>query len=105
MIIFEKNVNSEFSSCDSDYINDNSIFSNHSDDEIEDSDISSNSDSNSNNSDNEIWDNKDKLSPSEYYEAEKDNLDVKCLQKRCYKDSTINDIDRAHNHWHEWVQS
>ncbi|KAG5294641.1 DUF3435 domain-containing protein [Histoplasma ohiense] len=55
-------------------------------------------------SDEEFWE-EDKLPPPKHYESEEANLDIKQLRQRRLKQQTINRIDRAHDHWHQYCKS
>ncbi|KGM91455.1 uncharacterized protein PADG_12476 [Paracoccidioides brasiliensis Pb18] len=54
-------------------------------------------------SDEEFW-KEDKLPPPEHYEAEEANLDIKHLRRRRLKQQTIDGIDRARDHWHQYCK-
>ncbi|OJD16129.1 hypothetical protein AJ78_03709 [Emergomyces pasteurianus Ep9510] len=77
----------------------NDIFS---DDSGNDTDGTGDSDE-SDESDEEFWE-EDKLPPPEHYEAEEANLDTKHLRRRRLKQQTINGIDRARDHWHQYCK-
>ncbi|KAG5296553.1 hypothetical protein I7I48_05403 [Histoplasma ohiense] len=93
---------SQFSNSESDYADD--VFSDHSDENTDGTEETDSEDSDdSDDSDAEISED-DKLPPPEHYEAEETTLNVKQLRQRRLKKTTVDNMDRVQDHWHQYCE-